>query len=264
MTSFYGSTAQPKEVFGEGEMLNTFYETLQEEAPGAWEINQTMLAIWDPNALVNEWILPDNFHVQIKVMGQVEETVHFLNEPFTVTHKENMPTKEGRSLGANMVHSIDGMMVREINLRCNYDPSHIKYLAKLLAVGASGRSTRRDADGMVATLWQHYIDSGFLSARILQYLDIDNLGLVDRGVIVNLIASLPVNPFEVISIHDCFRCLPNYGNDLRRQYNNLLAEIAESELLSFIISQIVKRPIQVSKLDPNMGAEIRQSNYALS
>src|SRR5690606_33720476 len=82
MTSFYGSTAQPKNVFGEGELLQVFYDTMKENAPGAWEINETMLAIWDPTALENSWVLPDNFHVKVKIMGQVKENVHFLNEPF--------------------------------------------------------------------------------------------------------------------------------------------------------------------------------------
>ena len=58
--------------------------------------------------------------------------------------------------------------------------------------------------------------------------------------------------------------LPNYGNDLRRQYNRLLAEVARSDLLSFLVSQIVKRRITVSKIDPDMFGEILETNYALS
>ena len=48
MTAFYNSVAMPKSIFGEGELLSTFFTTLEEDAPGAWEITQTMLAIWDP------------------------------------------------------------------------------------------------------------------------------------------------------------------------------------------------------------------------
>lgn len=264
MTSFYGSRAQPKNVFGEGELLRLFYETVMDQAPGAWEINQEMLAIWDPTALSNEWVLPDNFHVKIKVMGQVTEKVHFLNEPFDVDHRENMPIKGGRSLGANSTHSIDGMVVREMRRRCGYNFERIQFLSKLLRVGANGRNTHRPNDELVIKLWDHYQASGFLSARILDYLDVENLALVKHVTIENLIASLPKKPFETISVHDCWRCLPNYGNDLRRQYNQIMHEIARSEMLSFVISQIVKRPIQAGKIDPSMAQDVLETNYALS
>lgn len=58
--------------------------------------------------------------------------------------------------------------------------------------------------------------------------------------------------------------LPNYGNYLRRQYNQLLAEVYRSDLLSFLVSQIVKRRITVSKIDPDMFGEILETNYSLS
>ena len=229
MTAFYGSTARPKQVFGEGELLNIFYQTLESHAPGAWEINKTMLSIWDSKTLMHEWILPDNFHVKVKVMGQNKETVHFLNEPFEVIQEINRPVKDGRSLGANLVHSLDGMIVREMQNRCNYDQAHIYELERLIHVRASGRSKHRPKDALVQTLWSHYNESGFLSSRILQYLDIDNLGLVNLGVIAEMINDLPPKSFEVISIHDCFRCLPNYGNDLRRQYNHIFCLLYTSD-----------------------------------
>jgi hypothetical protein len=90
------------------------------------------------------------------------------------------------------------------------------------------------------------------------------MGLVNPRIIGQLIQSLPEKPFQVISIHDCFRCLPNYGNDLRQQYNNLLAEIAASELLSSIVSQITHSKFKAGKLDPTLPADIYTTNYALS
>ena len=173
MTSFYGSTAVPRDVFGEGILLETFYATLQDMAPGAWQINEAMLAIWDPTAHSNDWILPDNFHVHIKVMDRVTETVHFLNQPFEVSYRINQPTEQGRSLGANMVHSIDGMIVREMQRRCNYDHAHVKELERLIMRGAGGRSLRREKDQLALKLWVHYEQTGFLSARILNCLDIE-------------------------------------------------------------------------------------------
>lgn len=264
MTSFYGSTAQPKNVFGEGKLLDVFYETLREEAPGAWELNEAMLAFWDPTVLSHDWIMPDNFHVHIKIMQTVTEPVHFLNKPYDVSYTINAPIEQGRSLGANMTHSIDGMIVREMTRRCSYDQAHVGYLFNILSSSANGVHDKRPKDKMVQQLWRYYQESGFLSVRILDYLDDRNIGHIDKLVIFDLIASLPRKPFTVIAIHDCFRCLPNYGNDLRRQYNRILSDIAKSEMLSWLLTQIVKRPINAGKLDKTLWKDILDADYALS
>ena len=117
---------------------------------------------------------------------------------------------------------------------------------------------------MVMRLADLHRESGFLSARVLKYVDPANMGHIEPGVLLSLVQSLPAKPFQVLSVHDCFRVLPNYGNDLRRQYNQLLAEVSRSDLLSFLVSQIVKRRITVTKLDPDMFDDILETNYSLS
>jgi hypothetical protein len=117
---------------------------------------------------------------------------------------------------------------------------------------------------MVFTLWARFRESGYLSARIIDYLDGANLGHVDRAEIEALLDSMPAKPFHVISIHDCFRCLPNYANDLREQYNLQLMLKAKSDLLSSIISQLVGRRVPVGKMDPTLWTNIGHTNYALS
>jgi hypothetical protein len=266
MTSFYASKAVPKEVFGEGELLELFYNTLQTVAPAAWELNEAFLGLWNPDAYSHDWILPDNFHVKTKVMNQVRETVHFLNEPFDVFYNVNEPSNEGRSLGANVTHSIDGLIVREMSRRCDYDPAKIKSILWMMDQRSSlhGNRTTTKEDHLVLALWNHYQESGFLSARILDVIELDNLGHIQISVIRELIESLPDKPFKVVAIHDCFRCLPHYGNDLRRQYNNQLMLIARSNLLQSIISQLVGKPVSIGKLDPNLWLEVKDTNYALS
>jgi hypothetical protein len=265
MTSLYGSKAVPRDVFGEGALLDIFYDTMKKSAPAAWELNEAFLAIWDETKLENSWVLPDNFHVHVKVMGQVKETVHFLNEPFDVFFNENIPIKEGRSLGANCIHSIDGMIVREMTRRCDYDPVRTTILRNLIENNSNfGQHTVSTDDETVLILWNHYKNTGYLSARILDHLNINNLGHVNTAEIIEILDSLPKTPFKVISIHDCFRCLPNYGNDLRRQYNLQLELIARSHLLQNIISQLVGRNITVNKMDPKLPRDIRNTNYALS
>lgn len=269
MTSLYGSQAVPKEVFGEGLLLQIFYDAMQNMAPAAWELNQAFLSMWNPNVDKYGWVLPDNFHVNIKVIDSVRHRVHFLNEPYDIFLKEQRAIENGRALGANATHSLDGMVVREMSHRCNHDPEKIKHLKDLIDSHLESptdlvESNSPEDDQLVDILWTHHINSGFLSARILNVLNANNIAKVDGAVIRELLDSLPQKPFEVIAIHDCFRCHPNYGNDLRRQYNNILAEIAKSNLLAFLVSQIVGKPVNVKKQKANLYQEIYESNYALS
>jgi hypothetical protein len=201
MCALYGSKAMPKEIFGEGELLRIFYEVITEMAPGAWELNEAWLDMWNPEALSHNWVLPDNFHVKVKVMSQRKETIHFMNEPFDTFYKVNAPEEEGRSLGANTTHSLDGLIVRELTRRCDYDPKMVAQLKEWLRLSSFGSGNKTQDDQLVLTLWDHYKKSGYLSARILPHLNPDNIGHVELHTILDLLNSLPNKPFKVVSIH---------------------------------------------------------------
>ena len=156
------------------------------------------------------------------------------------------------------------MLVREITRRCDYDPDQLVKINRWVNECRGGTSRTREEDKMVMRLADLHRESGFLSARVLEYVDPANMGHIEPGALLSLVQSLPAKPFQVLSVHDCFRVLPRYGNDLRRQYNRLLAEVSRSDLLSFLVSQIVKRRITVSKIDPDMFDDILETNYALS
>lgn len=269
MTSLYGSQAVPKEVFGEGEMYQVFLDTMNEDAPGIWSLNEALLNLWNPEAYSYDWVMPDGFNVHIKVMGHEFEPIHFLERPYTVTTKVNKPVETGRSIGANLVHSIDGMVVREILRRCTYDVEQVMN-ARVICLDAM-LSSHEGFNGdiksknviMVKQLMSHYKDSGFLSARIIDHIDIHSIQYADLDALDALLSSLPKKPFPVLTIHDCFRVHPNYGNDLRRQYNQILYELAKSHLLTSLASQVVGNSITVTKYDL-AASDVLQSNYALS
>ena len=61
-----------------------------------------------------------------------------------------------------------------------------------------------------------------------------------------------------------FRVLPNYGNDIRKQYNQLLAMLAKSNMLEFILSQYLERDISLSLGNDDMWQSILDADYALS
>lgn len=270
MTSAYGSEKVPVDVFGTGELLQAFYESMETLCPDVWELNKFFLSIWDPTTTMQSWVMPDNFHVHIKVMRTIKETVHFMNEPVEVTRKINAPKFSGRSIGANVTHSIDSLIVREMTRRCSYEPEKIDNVWASLVLGGVSKAhpcteLMPDEDTqMVLILWENYLESGYLSARILDHLNDSNVMYVDMKPINELLDSLPKKPFEILTIHDCIRCLPSYGNDVRRQYALQLQLIAKSNLLDYLVSQLLGRPVKLGKSDEDMWKLVGDSNYALS
>lgn len=61
-----------------------------------------------------------------------------------------------------------------------------------------------------------------------------------------------------------FRCHPNYGNDLRRQYNQIMCDIKNSNMLPFIASQVVGKAVKARKVGNIPDEVILNGNYLLS
>ena len=265
--ALYGSQKVPKDVFGSTEgLLELFFEAMGTLAPGVWQLNTAFLGMWNPQALSYHWTMPDNFHVHTKVMSTVTEEVKYEGSLYDITHKENLPQKEGRSLGANITHSVDSYIVRELTRRCDYYKEQIMRVKVSLCAAEGGTPDMEDPDTqMVSTLWNHYLKTGLLSARIFDHLNEDSVSVItDRTAVWKLIYSLPKKPFKVMSIHDCYRILPSYGNDVRKQYNLLLAELAKGKLLDHVVSMVLGRPIALGKIDDDLWKDVVETNYALS
>ena len=84
-----------------------------------------------------------------------------------------------------------------------------------------------------------------------------------KQLLATFIEMLKNEPFEVITIHDSFACLPSHCNVLRYWYKEILAEIAESKMLDHLLSQLFGEECIFTKLDNNLAPLIRNSNYGL-
>jgi hypothetical protein len=265
MTSLYGSTATPEAVFGAD--IELFYNTMEQMAPGAWDLNQGLQDLWTMfKSSDYAWVLPDNFHAYIETKTSELVPFNFLNTPYKLVKKIDGRPEFHKGLGPNLIHSVDALIVREMFRRCSYDPKVIQRVKDLIAVGMYGsamKTTGKSAP-MVQTLWDHYKKTGFLSTRIFDYLHADTMGLVDPQVIFDLIDTLPAKPFEMVSVHDCFRVHPNYGNDIRRQYQHILVDLNDSTLLASLCSQVAGRRIPVKKTGGLTRKTILESNYCLA
>lgn len=262
MTAFYGSTRTPETTFGKD--VDLFYDTVSDMAPGAWQLNLDLQEVWHRlRGSTYSWVLPDNFHACIETKKPEYQGFEMFGQKMQITKYVDGRPDFHKGLGPNVIHSVDGFIVREIIRRCMYNPARILEILELIKAGRRAGTTGRSGL-MVKVLWDLYKKTGFLSMRILDYLYEDTMGLVDTNAIVELINSLPMKPFQVVTNHDCFRCHPNYGNDMRLQYNRILADLNDSKLLQSMVSDILGRPTKIRKfgtIDRNL---ILNSNYALS
>lgn len=267
MTHLYGSKAQPRNCFGEDTPeLAAFYQAIDDMLPGADMLNRDLINLWNPEAYEHSWTLPDGFEVKVKVMVTIERSVEFLGKLYPINYRVNTPQESGLSMGANIIHSLDGLVVREMNRRCNYTLERIDRMMEILARNNCGTAVAREKDIQLLRLIALWEETQFLSAAIFEYIDHENRGHIDDVLytkIVELVNSMPTISFPVVCIHDCFKFHANYGNDVRIQYKNILAELAESDVLSYIASEIAGKRINVQKLSNNLPAMIRDSEYAI-
>jgi hypothetical protein len=118
MTTFYGSKAEPMKVFGEDTPeLAAFYATLEKECPGPMEVMEDIKQCWNSGALVHSWILPDGHTAYVPVTVEVSKKIEVaeLNKAtFTYITEINEPSNYNIPLIANLIHSVDGFVVREM------------------------------------------------------------------------------------------------------------------------------------------------------
>lgn len=265
MTHFYGSKEQPKAVFGEDtQELDIFYDSLDAVAPGAVLVMEHLLAAWQPYALSHSWTMPDGFDVVIKVMEAVDFKVEVDElDHATFTHRiyENQGSEKGLSIAANVVHAIDGMVVREMNRRCNYDEAVLKKAYLMLV----------DYLGNVKTATQIAADyTNFVSLRLAEQLATGEIELMQVPLPMLLalgeilVNTLGHNSFPIICVHDEFKAHPNNMNHLRQTYIDIFVELSKSNLLADILAQIHDVPFYNITKYGDVSKLISQSNYALS
>jgi hypothetical protein len=276
MTSFYGSKAQPKHIFGEDTPeLSAFYQAAHIVAPGAWELLQDLLASWQPYALSHSWKLPDGFHARVKVMQKKKARIEIDElDHATLTYEfyDNQGSKNGLSNVANLTHSVDGWVARSMHRRCNYDREIAENAARLIEIELIERSMgqTKQVFGM-GTKAHYYMEqysrSTLADVVILPHLNEDTVCFLDtehlQGLAQILTGMLQHPPFELVTVHDEFKAHANNMNQVRWMYREIMAEIAESNVLDDLLSQIMGTPGTFHKLSFNLADLIRKSNYAL-
>lgn len=261
MKGLYGSTKVPKDVFGD--LVPYFYETMHEQAPGAMQLLELLRQAWNPEVDRNTWALPDGYMAMVPITETVDKKIHVAQLRYTPVVRIQViaPKERGLSLIANKIHSTDSYVLRSLIRRCNYSIRDVKNAIKAL------------------TTLNHY-------PKESEYLDAwQRTGIVDMTMIngtTTEIAGYPTEmrtkllrmlemclthkPFEIITVHDDFKCSPVNCNQMRKVYADILGDLVDSTLVDDLLNQVYQDDKVIQKLGnvKELAETVRQSNYGLT
>lgn len=207
MTVLYGSKREPKNLFGEDTPeLQAFYKAMQTMAPGACDLLNDLLQSWQPHALKHSWVLPDNHHVHVKVNQTIEKRVEvdeMNHSTFTYRYQENIGQKKGLSNVANVIHSIDGYILRSLIRRCSYDDNVLEDLQHAINEElVTARIPNKDVCVEVQRMREfQIIDSKLLT--MTSYEPLQDMTNDELKALYNLIEACRAYPsFDVVTVHD--------------------------------------------------------------
>lgn len=191
MTHYYNSIKEPFETF-DSQQINVFYDVLDSEFEGAEAMMETVNDFWNYTSNVHKWTLPDGHVAKVRVVEMTDTRIEIDeldHRTFTYRYAKQTSSNNFRSLVANIVHSIDGYIAREMVRRTD---------------------------------------------------------------------------FELVHIHDCFVFSPDNLQVVASTYREIMAEIARSNLLQDILSELRGTKVKLNKLSNDLDVDILKSSYMLS
>lgn len=272
MQAGYGSTRKPKETFGDNTPeLRAFEDACMEVAPEAFKLMGVLIDAWNPKALEHSWYMPDAFSVKIKVLEQKETKIYIkeLDDAcVTMITKENKPVKRGVSLVANSIHAIDAFILRSMVRRCSYDVGDITNVLSVINSELTAPTSHTSIPDKMEELLALYDAMNIPDTRILDYITPSTVNAVPKKYLLQLKNTISMmlhhGSFDILTIHDCIRSAPSNCNAVRYWYAEILAELADSNILESIYEQITGSQRKFRKAVPNISSLIRQADYQLS
>lgn len=263
MTTFYGSRKQPENIFGKDTPeLDAYYAFLNDALTGAIEVRDDIQSCWNKTATAHQWVLPDGHTAFVPVKEAEDKKIEIDElEHRSFTHRAYIvrPSTFGVSLAANITHSIDGMIVREMYRRMastRHKEAHKR------AMRYSAYAVNTISVGVSLDAPYHTVD---------QYLDMTDQEILklkpheQKVMATTLLQFALTSPGDLVSIHDCFGSRPKSMNTVRIHYNTILFQIACSDLLQSILRQVTGDfKLKYKKINTLNPFSILDAEYALS
>lgn len=266
----YASVVVPKKVFTEH--YPAFVKAYADTVPAAEWAKNVLVNSWNPKALFHGWQLPDGGFAHCTVIATKDTKGSLGSYTYTFRHDINAPKEFGakgtKSNAANVTHSYDGYILRELHRRCNYDPIKVnKAIAAIthhLANGSNFCNLKLRNLAMLATRFNTVSVVGVEHIRKHEMSDIPEEYLLKLRA--SLKELLNYRPFNVRTIHDEFGTLCNHINRMKHYYNRLLVEAYESTWLMDVIQDLTGTSYHhyLPKVDPEISKLIQENKYAIN
>lgn len=210
MTAGYGSEATPKEIFGE--YYPVFMQAALQVAQGAFELMPFLVKSWNPKAMDHSWVMPDGFHVYIPSIN-VETTRIRVDEldgaGVTFQYEVVAPLEYSKANAANLVHSVDALVLRNMVRRCSYNKSNVNNAVAILEIyvlrSVSGKPAPRSL-GVLCDYVNYYEQSGWVDPVVVDLINEDNVTQLPIEYCTKLLRILRLmlenEPFDLITVHD--------------------------------------------------------------
>lgn len=261
MTGLYGSIAAPKEVFGD--LVDTFYETMHEQAPGAMQLLELLRQAWNPEVDRNTWTLPDGYLAMVPITETVDKKIHIAQLRYTPVVRIQVvaPKETGLSLIANCTHSVDAYVLRTLVRRCNYSIREVKE-----AIQALTTLNHYHKESEYLDVWYRtgMVDMTMINGNIMEIAGYPTEMRTKLLRMLNM--CLEHKPFEIITIHDDFKCSPVNANQMRRVYSDIIGDLVDSTLVDDLLNQLYQDDKVVEKQGnvKELAKIARESNYGIS
>lgn len=267
----YGSRRAPEREFPDEVERSAFLQAADKRMEGCLTLRNVLMNCVDENATEYVWVMPDGHTVVTPVTKRnwYETT---LSDGFTFKWSiyEKGTAKWYIKNAANIIHATDALIMREMVRRCNYDPRKIfdTYNLLLGVTTVEGKISQEFEKAMFLLEKSEFIPTNIIEA-INTTEEVNALPeWAKEKLIGRLYLMLKYKPFDMVVIHDCFRTNANNGNYVRYWFKEIMAEIAESDMLYFLCRQLPNSPITSESLDKEdkkrVAGLIRESEYGLS
>lgn len=161
----------------------------------------------------------------------------------------------------NVIHSVDAYVLRTLVRRCNYSIRDVKEGIKSLT---TLNHSHKESEYLDAWQRTDIVDMTMINGSTAE---IAGYPTEMRQQLIRMLEMcLTHKPFDIITVHDDFKCSPVNANQMRRVYADILGDLVDSTLVDDLLNQVYQDDKVMEKLGDvkELAKIVRQSNYGLS